>query len=70
MIKKFTILCLLPLRVLHTKFGDYSASRLEKDMFTHVAKQTTDDNGRQSIAIGHLSDASGLKKDKQLTQDS
>ena len=31
-------------------------------MLTHDGRRTTDDDGRQPIAIGHLSDSGDLKK--------
>ena len=34
---------------------------LEKKMLTHDGRRTTDDDGRQPIAIGHLSDSGHLK---------
>ena len=52
-VMKFTISCLLTLQMLHTKFGlDSPSSSWEEDVNTW---QTTDDDGRQPIAIGHLS---------------
>ena len=33
----------------------------EEKMLTHDARRTTDDDGRQPIAIGHLSDSGDLK---------
>ena len=39
---------------------------LEKKMLTHDARRTTDDDGRQPIAIGHLSDSGDLKSSLEL----
>ena len=44
--------------MLHTKFGSVV---LEKKMLTDDVRWTTHDNGRQPIAIGHLSDSGDLK---------
>ena len=54
-IMKFPILAL---QMLHTKFGQVV---LEKKMLTNYARRMTYD-GRQPIAIGHLSDSSDLKR--------
>ena len=55
---KFTISCLLTLQMLHTKFGkDWPSSSWEEDV---NARRTTDDDGRQPRAIGHLSDSGDL----------
>ena len=42
---------------------------LEKKMITHDERLTTDDNGRQPIAIGHLNDSGDLTryKSEQMT---
>ena len=37
---------------------------LKKKMLTHDARRTTNDDGRQPIAIGHLSDSGDLKRSK------
>ena len=58
-VMKFTISCLLTLQMLHTKFGkDWPSSFWGEDV---NAQPTTDDDGRQPIAIGHLSDSGDLK---------
>ena len=57
-VMKFTISGLLPLMMLHTKFGkDWPSSFWEEDV---NAWRTTDDDGRQPIAIGHLSHSGDL----------
>ena len=54
---KFTISCFLTLQMLHTIFGkDWPSSSREEDINGRRASQ---DDGRQPIGIGHLSD-SGL----------
>ena len=56
---KFTISCLLTIQILHIKFGkDWP---LERKMLTYDARRTMDFDGRQTIAIGHLSDSGYLK---------
>ena len=58
-VMKFTISGLLPLIMLHTKFGkDWPSSFWGEDV---NVRRTTDDDGRQPIAIGHLSDSVDLK---------
>ena len=60
-VMKLTISCLLTLQLLHTKFGSYwPSSSSEEDV---NARRTTDDDGRQPIAIGHLSYSGELKSD-------
>ena len=62
---KLTISCLLTLQMLHTKFGkDWPSSSWEEDV---NARHTTDDDGRQPIAIGHLSYSADLKNSVDLT---
>ena len=39
---------------------------LDKKMLTHDGRRTTDDDGRQPIAKGHLSDSGHLKNTKLL----
>ena len=65
---KFTISGLLPLMMLHTKFGKVGPVVSEEKMLTHAARRTTNDgrrtthdDGRQPKAIGHLSDSGDLK---------
>ena len=53
------ISCLLTLQMPHTKFGwDWPISSWEEDV---DARRTTDDDGRQPIAIGYLSYSGDLK---------
>ena len=57
---KLTISCLLNLQILYTKFGkDWPSSSLGEDV---NARHTTDDDGRQPIAISHLCDSVDLKR--------
>ena len=56
---KFTISCLLTRQMLHTKFGLDCPSIYWEDV---NARRTTND-GRQPIAIGHLSHSGDLTKD-------
>ena len=52
---KFTISCLLTLQMLHTNLVKIGPV-VHENMLT-----VTDDDGRQPIAIGHLSDSGDLK---------
>ena len=52
--------------MLHTKFGkDWPSSSWEEDV---NGRRTTDDDGRQTIAIGHLSDSGDLKDDNHKSK--
>ena len=58
--------CILTLQMLHTKFGlDWLRSSSEEDV---NARRTTVDDGRQPIAIGHLSYSGDLKISSMFTQ--
>ena len=61
---KFIISGLLPIHMLHTKFGKIGLVVSEEKMLSDNARQTTDDARRrnQPIAIGHLSDSGDLIK--------
>ena len=59
---KFIISCLLTLQMLHIEFAyDWPSSSLEEDV---NSRRTTNDNGRQPIALGYSGD---LKKHKKHT---
>ena len=51
--------------MLHTKLVKIGPVVLDKKMLTDDARRTTHDDGRQPIAIGHLSDSGDLKIEKR-----
>ena len=60
-VMKFIISRVLPLMMLHTNLVKIGPVVSEEKMLTHDALRTTDDDGRQPIAKGHLSDSGDLK---------
>ena len=57
-VMKLTISCLLTLQILHTKFGWHCFL---------IRSRTTDNDGRQPIAIDHPSDSGDLQKKTLMT---
>ena len=61
---KLKISSFITLQMLHAKFGkDWPSTSWEEDV---NARRTTDDDERQPIAIGHLSDSGDLKTERTM----
>ena len=62
----FTIFCLFKYRSYIPNLFKIGPVVLEKKRLTHDARRTTNDDGRQPIAVGHLSDSGDLIKDRNF----
>ena len=59
-VMKFTISCVLTLQMLHIKFGyNWTSGSWQEDV---IARLVMDDDRRQPIALGHLTDSGDIKK--------